>query len=105
MSKSSKASPIGDPSTLIDRAPDGFGSALSFFSDEAFRFYLPAYLIADSVTAQLEDAAITAQKSFAVPGRIGIDAVQFRLPDGAHSGGFKVTVNGQDSNTITLPVQ
>jgi hypothetical protein len=32
---------------FIDRAPDGFGSALSFFSDEAFRFYLPAYLIAD----------------------------------------------------------
>ena len=29
------------------RHPDGFGSALSFFSDEAFRFYLPAYLLAD----------------------------------------------------------
>ncbi len=27
--------------------PCTFGSALSFFSDEAFRFYLPAYLIAD----------------------------------------------------------
>ncbi len=35
-----------DPS-FIDQAPDGFGSALSFFSREAFRFYLPAYLIAD----------------------------------------------------------
>ncbi|MBD2121812.1 DUF6714 family protein [Trichocoleus sp. FACHB-262] len=35
-----------DPA-FIDRAPDGFGSALSFFSDEAFRFYLPAYLITD----------------------------------------------------------
>jgi hypothetical protein len=32
---------------FIDRAPDGFGTALSFFSDEAFRFYLPAYLLAD----------------------------------------------------------
>jgi hypothetical protein len=32
---------------FIDRAPDGFGSALSFFSDEAFHFYLPAYLLAD----------------------------------------------------------
>lgn len=32
---------------FIDRAPDGFGTALSFFSDEAFHFYLPAYLIAD----------------------------------------------------------
>lgn len=34
-------------SDFIDRAPDGFGSALSFFSKEAFRFYLPAYLLAD----------------------------------------------------------
>jgi len=32
---------------FIDLAPDGFASALSFFSDEAFRFYLPAYLTAD----------------------------------------------------------
>ncbi len=33
--------------SFIDQAPHGFGSALSFFSDEAFRFYLPAYLIAE----------------------------------------------------------
>jgi hypothetical protein len=32
---------------FLDRAPGGLGSALSFFSDEAFRFYFPAYLIAD----------------------------------------------------------
>jgi hypothetical protein len=32
---------------FLDWAPDGFSSALSFFSDEAFRFYLPAYLLAD----------------------------------------------------------
>jgi hypothetical protein len=35
-----------DPA-FLDQAPAGFGTALSFFSDEAFRFYLPAYLIAD----------------------------------------------------------
>ena len=34
-------------SQFLDQAPDGYGSALSFFSDEAFRFYLPAYMIAD----------------------------------------------------------
>ena len=34
-------------SKFLDQAPDGFSSALSFFSDEAFRFYLPAYIIAD----------------------------------------------------------
>src|SRR5262249_26329130 len=32
---------------FLDQAPDGYASALSFFSDEAFRFYLTAYLIAD----------------------------------------------------------
>lgn len=32
---------------LLDHAPDGLASALSFFSDEAFRFFLPAYLLAD----------------------------------------------------------
>ncbi len=35
-----------DPA-FLDQAPKGWGSALSFFSDEAFHFYLPAYLIAD----------------------------------------------------------
>jgi hypothetical protein len=33
--------------SFIDQAPNGYGTALSFFSDEAFRFYLPAYLLAD----------------------------------------------------------
>jgi Family of unknown function (DUF6714) len=32
---------------FIDQSPDGLASALSFFSNEAFRFYLPAYLLAD----------------------------------------------------------
>ncbi|MEL7331771.1 MAG: DUF6714 family protein [Cyanobacteria bacterium J06560_2] len=32
---------------FLDKTPGGYGSALSFFSDEAFRYYLPAYLIAD----------------------------------------------------------
>jgi hypothetical protein len=32
---------------FLDCAPGGLASALSFFSDEAFRFYLPAYLVAD----------------------------------------------------------
>jgi hypothetical protein len=32
---------------FLDTAPDGLASALSFLSDEAFRYFLPAYLIAD----------------------------------------------------------
>ena len=47
-----------DPS-FIDRSPDGFGTALSFFSDEAFRFYLPAFLIAD-----IDDKLMIAQPVF-----------------------------------------
>ena len=34
-------------SDFLDKAPDGWGSALSFFSPDAYCFYLPAYLIAD----------------------------------------------------------
>jgi hypothetical protein len=33
--------------TFLDQAPQGYASALSFLSDEAFRYFLPAYLIAD----------------------------------------------------------
>ncbi|HET9752932.1 MAG TPA: DUF6714 family protein [Myxococcales bacterium] len=32
---------------FLDQAPGGFGSALSFFSPAALRYFLPAYLIAD----------------------------------------------------------
>jgi hypothetical protein len=32
---------------FLDRAPDGFASALSFFSREALRYFLPAYMLAD----------------------------------------------------------
>ncbi|HVT41171.1 MAG TPA: DUF6714 family protein [Gemmatimonadaceae bacterium] len=35
-----------DPA-FLEQAPSGYSSALSFFSDEAFRYFLPAYLIAD----------------------------------------------------------
>jgi len=33
--------------TFLNEAPEGWGSALSFFSADALRFYLPAYLLAD----------------------------------------------------------
>ncbi len=40
---------------FLDLAPDGYASALSFFTHEAFRFYLPAYLVAD-LRGQLQRA-------------------------------------------------
>lgn len=38
---------------FLDQAPNGFGSALSFLSDEAFHFFLPAYMVAD-LTSKFE---------------------------------------------------
>ena len=32
---------------FLDQAPEGWSSALSFFSSKALHFYLPAYLVAD----------------------------------------------------------
>lgn len=37
----------GLEASFLDQAPDGYSSALNFLSEAAFRFYLPAYLIAD----------------------------------------------------------
>jgi uncharacterized protein (TIGR03437 family) len=68
----------------------------------------PDYLIVDTATVQIGDAVITPDKAFAVPGRQGIDAVQFHLTDDSPSGTtatFKVTVNGVDSNTVMIALQ
>ena len=42
---------------VLDWAPDGYGTALSFFSDEAFLYYLPAYLLAD-LAGELEQVDV-----------------------------------------------
>ena len=74
-------------------------------------FPIPAsgdYSIVDGASVQVGDTVIAAEKAFAVPGRQGIDAVQFRLGDDAPSGTtatFKLTVNGVESNTVMLAVQ
>jgi uncharacterized protein (TIGR03437 family) len=68
----------------------------------------PDYLIVDAATVQVGDAVINAAKAFAVPGRQGIDAVQFRLSDdspSATNATFKLTVNGIDSNTVLIALQ
>lgn len=41
---------------FLDQAPEGWASALSFFSDRALLFYLPAYMIAD-VRGELRTAS------------------------------------------------
>jgi hypothetical protein len=39
---------------FLDQAPDGWRTALSFFSHRAFVFYLPAYMLADLQNELLE---------------------------------------------------
>jgi uncharacterized protein (TIGR03437 family) len=68
----------------------------------------PPYRVTDGVNVQVGDAVFAAENAFAAPGRLGIDAVQFRLSDGAPSATnatLHVTINGQDSNTVLFPVQ
>lgn len=68
----------------------------------------PPYVLVDSLTVQVGNAAIAAVKAFAVPGRVSIDAVQFRLGDDAPSATtatLRVTINGQDSNTVLIQIQ
>jgi uncharacterized protein (TIGR03437 family) len=68
----------------------------------------PPFLIVDSPNVLVGGAILAAANAFAVPGRIGIDAVQFRLDDSAPSAtnaSLHVTINGQDSNTVLLPVK
>lgn len=67
----------------------------------------PPFRLVDNAAVQVGDASIPPENAFAAPGKSGIDVVQFRLPDSVASGNLEIrlTVNGQDSNTVVLPVQ
>jgi uncharacterized protein (TIGR03437 family) len=68
----------------------------------------PAFQIVDTASVNAAGVAIVPEKAFAAPGRVGIDVIQFRIGDGVPTGTnvqLYVTINGQDSNTVVLPVQ
>jgi uncharacterized protein (TIGR03437 family) len=68
----------------------------------------PPFLLLDAASLLVGGAVLQAENALAAPGRVGVDAVQFRLSDGAPSGTnapLRVSVNGQQSNTVLLPVQ
>ena len=68
----------------------------------------PALVATDPATAQLGDPAVAIQQMFAVPGQVGVDAIQFPVGDQVASGTnapLTVTVGGQASNTVLLPVK
>ena len=68
----------------------------------------PRYLLLDPAAIQVGSARFTPESSFAAPGQVGVDAVQFRLDSSAPSGAaipIVLTVNGVSSNTLPLPIE
>jgi len=67
----------------------------------------PRYMILDPVTIQVGSAIFTPESSYAAPGQVGVDLVQFRLDSSAPSGAIplSLTVNGVKSNTLPLPIE
>ena len=86
----------------------GFGPA-SLPRPEGFTIpATPPYQIVDTASVSAAGVAITPENVFAGPGRVGVDVVQFRIGDGVPTGTniqLYITVNGQNSNTVVLPVQ
>jgi uncharacterized protein (TIGR03437 family) len=65
----------------------------------------PPVVMKDAATVQLGGATFAMLNGFAVPGMVGVDAVQFVVGTGAANGQLSLTINGQQSNTVQLPVQ
>lgn len=68
----------------------------------------PSFTITDPLSLQVAGVAIAPQAAFALPGSVGVDVVQFQLVSGVPSGAnanLYVTLNGQNSNIVVLPVQ
>jgi len=65
----------------------------------------PAVSITDPISVQVGGAQCAVQNAYSVPGAIGVDAVQCTLGTGMTDGTLMVTINGQQSNTVVLPLQ
>ena len=68
----------------------------------------PPFLLMDAASVLVGGAVLAAEDALAAPARVAVDAVQFRLGDGAPSATnapLRVRINGQESNTVLLPVQ
>jgi uncharacterized protein (TIGR03437 family) len=67
----------------------------------------PAYQVVDPAQAVVGEAAVDAQNAYAVAGRTGVDALEFRVPADVPRGAsapLRITINGVASNTVTLPI-
>jgi uncharacterized protein (TIGR03437 family) len=68
----------------------------------------PVYNVTDPVSVAIGSDTLTPSSAFALAGSVGVDAVQFTLADQSLSGtntSLSLTVNGQQSNSVLLPVQ
>ena len=68
----------------------------------------PPLVVTDPASVQVGTASFPALSAYALPGAVGIDAVEFQLGSGAPSGGdfqLTVTINNVVSNTLLLPIQ
>lgn len=68
----------------------------------------PVFNVTDPVSVAVGNDTVTPSSTFALAGSVGVDAVQFTLTDPSLSGAnasLSLTVNGQQSNTVLLPVQ
>jgi uncharacterized protein (TIGR03437 family) len=65
----------------------------------------PSSLV-DAVSVFAGGVEITPERSFAVAGKVGVDAVQFRLPEGVGNLAvqLRVAVGGVGSNNVAIPV-
>jgi uncharacterized protein (TIGR03437 family) len=68
----------------------------------------PRFNVVDPVTVLVGDATFPAEAAFAAPGRVAVDAIQFRLGTGAPSSTsapLRIQINGTESNTAPLPIK
>jgi uncharacterized protein (TIGR03437 family) len=68
----------------------------------------PAYLLTDPATVLVGGVSVTPVTAYALAGAVGVDVVQFVVPDGlpsASNSALTITVNQAVSNTVQLPIQ
>jgi uncharacterized protein (TIGR03437 family) len=108
-----------DGSAVTADAPAAIGEQITLYGTgfgptnpvRPFGFPVPAgpvYAATDAVNVTAGGADPVAGSAFALAGAVGIDAVQFTLTDQTLSGGsaaVTVTVGGQGSNVVLLPIK
>jgi uncharacterized protein (TIGR03437 family) len=68
----------------------------------------PPFVFTDPLGLQVAGVDIAPDAAYAMPGSVGVDVVQFHLTSAvpaAANANVSVTVNGQASNIVVLPVQ